>query len=101
MRHTQNNELPEAKDPCHDHSLNHWNPDDGDCDQHPHKQATHDQLLPVRNFACAVPSAAVPHPLPHQRPHVHSEDGGGRVEDGGEGGHESCHHHRQHEAGET
>ena len=39
--------------------------------------------------------------LPDPRPDVHGEDGRGRVEDRGEGGHEGGHHHGQHQPTES
>lgn len=40
-------------------------------------------------------------PWPDVVPQVHGEDGAGTVKDGGEGGHESRHHHSHHEPTES
>lgn len=34
-------------------------------------------------------------------PEVHGENGAGAIKDGSQGGHESCYHHRHHQAPES
>ena len=64
--------------------LNDWNPDDRDRYQEEDKDPPHHQQLHLTGLR------------PEARVNVHGEDGGGGVEDAGEGGHQSGQHHGQH-----